>query len=250
MIYHGVQMYQRRIRFICGPCININPHGRYQLTDLINWSPLESDPDETTRFRFKLRRSKRAGGAGGGEGDGEGELRSLPSTSKDSFGNFFIDVGAPNFMDRVGGVDLGFVAGLEVDVDSTTVEVGAMSVGSLVLMKTYGIDFPVGTGAGQGKFFTVLGSERRGFRFVVTSVGDLGWDRRRTSSVSSSELSERSMIDDGLDGLFLLTKKDGARGCGSGNSRSISSRVSSRVFWEVEAAGCCRGVGEPKRSAR
>jgi hypothetical protein len=116
----------------------------------------------------------------------------------------------------------------EVDAERTTVELG------LVWIRTYGTDL-LGTRA-KPIFLTVLGSEGG-----LASFMSLG----RSSSVSSS-LRERSMIK---GGLCLLAKMDGARGCGSGNSKSTSLKISSRVFREVEATGCRRGVGESKRAA-
>ena len=125
---------------------------------------------------------------------------------------------------------------MEEDSEATVVEAGVMKTGRLVSIRTNGVGFlEIRV---EPHFFTVLGSEGTASGSVVALVG--GWGR--LSSVSSS-LRDRSIMK--VD-VGRLPKMEGARGCGGGNSRSISLRLSSRVLREVEASGCRLGVGDPK----
>ena len=122
--------------------------------------------------------------------------------------------------------------------DSEAMRVGVTVVGGLVSIRTNGVGLlDIGV---EPFFLTILGSGATGFGFVVTLAGGCG----RSSSVSAS-LRDRSIINAEPG---LPAKTEGARGCGGGNSRSISSRLSSIVLREVKASGCRLGVGDPKLS--
>ena len=117
--------------------------------------------------------------------------------------------------------------GAEAISEATIVEAGVTGAGGLVSIRTNGI------GSLESKvelpFLISLGSGVAGFGSVATLEG--GQDR--SSSVSAS-LRDRSMMK---AEPALPTKTEGARGCGGGNSKSISLRVSSSVFREARVSG-------------